>query len=224
MGVTVSTTSTNAKLAKRATLKSWLKISTSTAFDEQIDDLLVMASDAVRAHCDRLFETQVYSETLPGDGSQILVLSHRPIISISSVALSGSLITDYAIQDKEAGFLYREAGWQWTIAAYAGTLGPQPVPSGFLNDFTVVYKAGYNLPGDTATDTGVLNLPGSVEKATLDTVKSWFKSRSEVADVRSKKIGPFEKELALSIEASKDGIPRKAEALLRKFESVSLWS
>src|SRR5262245_45704435 len=80
-----------------------------TSKDSIIDALIVDASDEIQREFQFLCR-QTYRETLPGYGSTRLMLSRTPIVSLSSVAHNSEPITDYVIENKEVGFLYRRLG------------------------------------------------------------------------------------------------------------------
>jgi hypothetical protein len=116
----------------RRSVKTALGVSTSTAYDANLNDIIDMASDSIRDHCGRIFRLQGYTETMPGDGSQFLKLKNYPIVEVSSVTLRGDAITDYEIADRDAGLLFRELGWEWTVAAGTWPLEDYPIPDGDL--------------------------------------------------------------------------------------------
>jgi hypothetical protein len=213
MGHSVTTAATNKRLVQVATIKTLLGI-TSTEHDTTLAEIADRASDAIISHCDREFALQTYTETLSGDGSNFLVLRHSPLQSVTSVALRGDTATDFSIDDKEDGILFRELGWQWTIGL-SKSLGEAPQPGAELNKWTVIYVAGYDMPGDTSTATGVLKLPKDVEQAAIQTVKHWFKGRKR-EDINSKSVGALSIQYAL--DKSSAGLPPSVEGLLRKWE------
>lgn len=213
MGHSVTTAATNKRLVQVATIKDLLGI-TTTEHDTRLGEIADRASDAVVSHCGREFALQTYTEKLSGDGSNFLVLRNSPIQSVTSVTLRGDAITDYTIDDKEDGILHRELGWNWTMAVDDG-LGGGPMAGGELHKWTIIYVAGFDMPGDTSTSTGVLKLPGSVHQAAIETVKSWFKGRKR-EDINSKSVGTLSIQYAL--DKSSQGLPPTAEGLLRKWE------
>jgi len=205
-------------------VKTALSIATSTARDANLTDIIDMASDSIRDHCGRTFRLQGYTETKPGDGSQFLKLKNIPIVEVTSVTLRGDAITDYEIADRGAGLLFRELGWEWTVAAGTYTLVDYPIPGGDLFKFSVVHAAGYRMPDnssttDTSTDAVIHQLPKRITKAALVTVVSWFKGQSRDAEVKSRKLGPLSISWAMN-NAKSGGLPAKAEALLTKWEEV----
>jgi len=155
MGVTVLTPAGTFRLTGVETARKELSIGSSDP--DRLGRLIDAVSDLiVRTHLS--FARQRYSEKLAGKGRNRLVLARTPIAVIESVKLDDSAITNFSVLDAEAGILYREGGWRWTIQtgfrddAIAVT---SPIPSvGFEQpDFTVEYSAGYLLPDDDRTGT-----------------------------------------------------------------------
>lgn len=214
MGHSVTSPASNKRMVQVATLKTLLNI-TSTAYDATLGELADRASAAIRSFCDREFAMQGYTETLSADGGNLLFLRNTPIESVSSVALRGDTATDYLIDDREDGSLFRENGWEWT-QGLANSLGDFPNPGSPLNKWTVVYVAGYTMPGDTATSTNAQDLPGDLQEAAIKTIRSWFKMRDGADGVKRKKVGNLEIEYAL--EQSRNGLPSTVEGLLRRWE------
>lgn len=217
MALTVTTTNANTDFITLSQVKTALSIATSTAYDSNLEDIIDMASDAIRDHCGRVFRLQGYTETMPGDGSQFLKLKNTPIVEVTNVTLRGDAITDYEIADRNAGLLFRELGWEWTMAAGTVTLDDYPIPDGDLFKFSAAYAAGYRMPGNssaaaTSTSAVIQQLPKSIRKACLVTVVSWFKGQSRDERITSKSVGP------LSISWAGLGMPTIAEGLLRKWE------
>jgi hypothetical protein len=214
MSLTITTTATNTLMTQLETVKDMLEVKDGK-HDQKLSAMIQRASDTIKAHCDRHFAIQTYTETLSGDGSNFLVLRHSPIVSVTSVALRGDTATDYSVDDADDGVLFRENGWEWTIGL-SRSLGVSPQPGNELNKWTVVYRAGFIMPGDTDTSTAAQQMPGDLEQATLETVKYWFKNRKN-QDILSKKVG------ALAIQYAPNsptgaGLPARVEGLLRKWE------
>jgi hypothetical protein len=217
MALTVTTTNQYTDLVTLSQVKTALGVTTSTAYDANLADIIDMASDSIRDHCGRTFRLQGYTETKPGDGSQYLKLKNYPIVEVGSVTLRGDAITDYEIADRDAGLLFRELGWEWTVAAGTNTLVDYPIPDGDLFKFSIVHAAGYRMPDNStaaasSTAAVIKQLPGRLKKAALVTVVSWFKGQSRDEDIKSKKLGPLSIQWAMN-NAQSLGLPAKAEAL-----------
>lgn len=183
MAITVTVPAADNLLTTRATVKTELGL-TGTADDALIDSFIQQVSDAIATYCGRVFPRQTYQETVAGYGDPILMLSRTPIVSVSSVSLSGDVITDYTIEDAGAGFLYRERGWIWT-AGVGWQLTDYVIPRSEAPKFTVTYIAGYYLPSAGANR----NLPHDIEKAAIESVKAAYKARKRDPNVAEKKVG-----------------------------------
>ena len=107
----VVTPAASVLLTKLADVKADLGIPTADAANDAVlTDIIRDASDEIQREF-QFFCKQSYRETLPGYGSTILQLKRTPIVSVSLVTHNSEPITDYIIEDKEAGHLYRRLGW-----------------------------------------------------------------------------------------------------------------
>lgn len=151
MGVTISTYPQHTDLTTLRRVKVELNLAlTETTYDELLGNLIAEASEAVESHCHREFARAVVTESVGGSGRLRLVASRTPLVSVSSVVFDDSTVgsTDYSIEDADAGFLYREMGWYWTVPADAYDLVPKWSASMTVPDYVVTYAGGYLLPGD----------------------------------------------------------------------------
>lgn len=118
-----------------------------------VTSLIDEASAAVCAYTNRGFAREVYSESLAGSGGIYLLLKRFPLISLSTVTINTSVVTDAAIEDPDAGTLYRRLGWSISTQRYVG-IGYRgkfldygiPLPGQDEPLTTVAYTAGYILP------------------------------------------------------------------------------
>lgn len=138
---------------------------------ENIQDMIEQASDAILTECNRPFARATYIETVKGYGHPQLLLSRRPIVSVTTIVHNSTPIVDYTIEDPDASILFRPSGWTWT-AGVGWNLTNWIVPGSEEPQFTVTYIAGYLLPRDDNR-----NLPKDIERACIETVKTWFISR-----------------------------------------------
>ncbi|MDI6872096.1 MAG: phage head-tail connector protein [Bacillota bacterium] len=182
----VLTPATNTRLTLLGTLKSELGIS-DTSQDALLSALIDQASGAIMDYCGRPFAKETYKETVPGYGSNRLLLSRTPIVSVASVVADSEVIVDYSVENPEAGILYRKVGWRWTPPlGWNVTYYPMPGQEELL--FAVTYTAGYVLPGDTGTRT----LPQAVERACIELVKAWFLGRDRDPALTGQRIGDLQ--------------------------------
>jgi len=200
-------------------VKIELGIANSNVDDDLIRRLIDQSSAAIVRYCERPFAEEVYKETVAGFGSIYLMLSRTPVTAVSSVIRNGDTITDFTIENPEAGLLLREAGWSWT-AATGWNLTGYTIANSELPKFTVAYTAGYEL-SDDATPT----LPFDVERAAIEMVKDMWLVRGQTATtgpIKSKRVG----DLAITygtVTAAAEGftrLPPRSLALLERWRRV----
>lgn len=182
----VITPAASKQLTTLETVKSELGIS-DTGQDAFLSSLIDRASDAIVSFCGRPFAKESYRETLAGYGTNRLILSRTPVIAVSSITADSEDITDYLLEDPEAGILFRKRGWQW-----APTLGWNisfhPIGNSENLNFTVEYTAGYVLPGDEGTRT----LPHDIEQACIDMVKTLYSAGERDPAITGERIGDYQ--------------------------------
>lgn len=222
MGVTVNTTGTiDTRLTTIENVKLHLGIEES---DAEHDDLLAYLIDAASAtivgHTHRDFARVNVTEKVPGSGTPKLLLTRRPLISITSVtygdSTAGSTVssTSYAIDDADAGILFKKTLWADT-SIYHSFIEQTPLYHG-RRDWVVQYTAGYILPNSTATQT----LPRDVEHACVMLVKSWFLGRGEDPNVKFQRTGDAAE--SKFDQGSDLGIPPLVKTLLAKWRTLDV--
>lgn len=201
--ITVSSEADSFALTTKEKVKAELGI-TSNNDDALIDELIQQQSAAAADYCNRTFAQQTYIETIRlVDCRDLIVLRHRPIVSITSVVEDGTTLTeddDYEV-DEDAAILYRlvdDERQHWLAAKYV-----------------ITYAAGYALIGD---------LPRGIEEAVRRMVKAaWFaRSRDplvkqvEVAGISSRSywVG--------SAPGATEGLPPDIRALLDPHRDLSI--
>lgn len=235
MAVTILTAATVSNLTTLARVQLELGI---TPGDDDTEAVLLgmiaRASQAIVRECGRPFAVETVYETLKGTNSQILGLSRAPIVAVTEVLEDSEAITDYSVEDAEAGALYRDAGWRlafgasgyggWDTAAYASGY---ILPGGQSTQrYIVTYRAGYTLPDliDPFIPLGPTDppaLPGAVEQACLETVKTWWaQSDGVVADASSVRVGNLQVQYpgaTVSDAGARLGLPPVVLGLLRQY-------
>lgn len=228
MGITVTVAAESTALTTLVRAKAELGL-TSTDDDAVLEGMIDRASSAIARETRRTFGIETVTETMDGTGSRLLGLSRAPIVEVTEVTEDGSAITDYSVEDADAGALYRANGWgrsgglrMWGTEAYAsGYILP-----GYQDQrYSVTYRAGYLLadavlPDDLGPDAiGPQNLPGAVEQACLETIKAWFMSRDVDPSVASVRVGQlsvsYRGESASSTPPG--SLPSSALGLLRNY-------
>ena len=160
MAVTIETAASSQDLTLLATLKTELGI-TGTGEDTRLTALITRVSDEIARYCGRVFGKEEITETLPGVLAFRLVLSRTPLVSVTTVSNDGTALAaaDWAIEDREIGFLWRDVGWGSNIPLATGTIARTRSRQLGERVWQVLYHAGYYLPG-------FANLTGSISGAT----------------------------------------------------------
>ena len=123
---------------------------TNTTPDALLTRLINSLSQAAESYCGRSFARASYTETYNGNGRQVLLLRHWPVISVSLVTDNDAALTvnvDYFLdtQDKDVGRLYRPQGWSGNY--YPRGMTMEPVAG--TRNLEVTYIAGYYMPSDS---------------------------------------------------------------------------
>ena len=183
---------------------------------------------------------QVYSETLAGAGDNALTLSRRPVMSVlrlfdatSTGTATEFCSTDYRVEDAEAGFLGRDAGFAWTAQfAHAETcfslgLARSPLPGRLERPWLCEYAAGwvpiggvttsspvYSTAGPNGTTTTGRTLPEDIEQAVVLKAAEWWNGRG---GVESERVG----DLGVTYRAPSADALGPAESLLEPYRSLA---
>lgn len=149
--LTVTAAASNRKLTTAAALRTEMGVSTSEASDARLEDLILRASQTAETFCVRVFAKETLSEVFRCVRGRVLNLGRWPVVSpITSVTEDGTALSasDYEA-DLDGGRVFRlssDARVCWSA-----------------EKVTVVYAAGYVLPGDG----GTRDLPQDIEAAVL---------------------------------------------------------
>lgn len=129
---------------------------TDALSDTKLERRILAASAMIERYCARQFRRNAARvETLPGHGTCRLLPSLRPIVSVSEVAIDGSIVDpdSYTLETDSAGegwALYAEAGWMWTAPGVQTIDSVMvPLPGSERAAYAVTYSGGYALPNDT---------------------------------------------------------------------------
>jgi hypothetical protein len=138
--LTLLTTPTNTAFSTLANLKTMLGI-TDAGSDAYLTLLLTEASERLAHELGRPYRAQ-WKERFAGTGSKRFVASRYPVASLDAVTRDDAAedLTNYVIEDREAGFIYSSTGF------------------GRTDDPTiweVTYTAGYFMPDDVLTSSAV---------------------------------------------------------------------
>jgi hypothetical protein len=136
-------------LTTRANAKIISGIS-GTTYDATIDMLVNRVSGIIRRYLDRTLTRGTYTETLASITRQRLIVREWPIISVTTLTNKGYtyvLNTDYSLNDddKAAGLIYKESGWEPINLVSGLTLDVQAA----AREIIITYIAGYYMPADS---------------------------------------------------------------------------
>lgn len=118
-------------------VKDYLKITTADE-DQIVTDLITDTQDILESWLGRELESAQYTEDFDGDDTNVRILNHRPVVSVSQVLIS----IDNSNEISSSGYVIYETG---------GILKLKTIlfPAG-LKNCRVVYTAGFTsatLPG-----------------------------------------------------------------------------
>lgn len=156
-----------------------------TSQDAVLDALITSASAAICLHLKRDVKRTTYTDdTYAVNNHQYLYLREYPIISVTSITLTGAaqvLNTDYFLSpaDAKAGRLYRPQGWVGTYYSR----GTFPDPYSGARDIKTTYIAGWYLPADPLYVAGASTaLPLALQYACNRAVLTRYRMAIQSAD------------------------------------------
>jgi hypothetical protein len=168
-----------------------------------MESLIAQASAAIERACQTIFAQQTYTEILEQQRDPLLLLRYRPIVSVTSATIDTTAVTDYRIHNAAAGMLVRRLGWK--------------TPSDEDPTVTVVYTAGYLLPGQTAIVASGPTLPVDLQRITLEVVKIWHAEVVPSSRISSKTLGLTGDSVAFRLSSSRESLPPLASKLLTHY-------
>jgi hypothetical protein len=201
-----------------ATIKSELGITASTD-----DDYLQRAINFQSTNIENLLNRKLHAETLTESvkavGTRRLILSRRPIISITSLAYN-TLVIDASLYtaENEQGTIFAPNGfWAWDVFFHADA-GADVNPGTEWARWVAVYKGGYVLPyeakdadaGPPAVAAVVPTLPADLEQLCLWLVCDQYNRRAVSRDVTNERID------VVSVNY-RDGLPAEYKAILDSY-------
>lgn len=202
MELDVVTPTTGPLLTSLETVKARLGLTGTTGSDDALNTAIRMASDWASRFVGYPLVMARYRETVAGYGTRELMLARTPVRSVSSLFYGTDtgddgdalqlLSSEFGL-DREAGFLTRPDGWEWTAPSHRD-YEVRPVPGQEFAPWLVDYVAGYTLGGLT-TDSALW----STEKGSTDTGRT-LPYDIEEAVVRK----------AITIHEGSDGVTRKS--------------
>lgn len=183
-----------------------------TSYDSVLERYIESVSASFETLCDRKFHYGAdIVEKVAGYGTTLVVLSRRPVLSVASVVVDGSPVTDYTVHDVEAGLLHRASGWPWTASTQASVTYHQ-VPGTEERSIVVTYTGGYVTPVQ-ATAQLPRTLPYDLEQLCIDGVVALFRDRGVNKAMKSEKLQGM---MSAEFERGAFGLPLSViEALKR---------
>lgn len=107
-------------------------------FTATAQQLLAGASDTIRSYTGQTINLVTDDQvSLLGDGIGVLELPQRPVVSVASVSIDGTAVTDFLLR---GSMLYRATGGLWS--AISGL--PDWFSNAYPSQVTVVYTHGYD--------------------------------------------------------------------------------
>lgn len=187
MTIVVNTPASSKKLTTVARLASELDLGTSerSSISEYLGWLIEEASSFIETYTGFRFPEEDVTEKLGSTGGHRLVLSRRPIKSITHIKYRGTSIDPsyYEIEDAMAGFVWRnDSHWTDTRELAGGIVRKIHGPA--IQDYEVRYIAGYKLPDDANRD-----LPYDIERACLELCKLYYFRQKADPMVRRERVG-----------------------------------
>lgn len=180
------------QFATLADVKSFMSITGATD-DALLTSLIVAASGAMETVLNRTVAQSAYTDTVDGNGKAAMMLSNRPVISVSAVTINGQPVpassgygvTGYA-QDDNVVFLRN----------LVFTRG--------LRNVVIAYQAGW------------ATVPDDIKQACIETVALKYKQK-EYAGYRSKSLA------GETVVFDKSDFPDSVERILNNYRKVIPW-
>jgi len=185
MSITVVDPAPNTLLTTVEAVKFNLGI-TEDDTDDQIECMIQESSDFIVSYTARTFARQNVTEAFVGKGLPNAQLSITPINSISALTFKTSPVTNFTIDDKEAGIIQIETGFTSTEIGW-NTIDRAVSPYA-VKDWACTYIGGYILPSWQLTGLS-RDLPYDLERACIEMTKVTFHNASLDGSIRTYKIG-----------------------------------
>lgn len=189
MGVKVITPASDKSFTTLNRVKVNLGLGTSTGEDEILSNLIEEVGQLIVDETGREFAEETVKETLKGSDRVNLLLTRTPIVEVESILENSvTLVTDYSIDDADAGVLSRRGGWIANVGTGWGiTRNYEHAYERSMYEIT--YKAGYVMANSTSTAEHYFPLPSSLKNIATSAVCMAFKTAGRDPSILSKKVG-----------------------------------
>lgn len=167
------------------------------AADAKLTRAISAASAAISRYIGRrLHYSESFVESLPGCVGRVrLLLGLVPVRDIATVELPDiGVVTDWRLEDKDLGFLYRTAGWPFTGLVRSGLLYDAPAVGTELASIIVTYSGGWVTPAQAAAEgwSGPeRDLPFDLEEACLQAVAGIYRGAGVDKSIASESLGDY---------------------------------
>jgi hypothetical protein len=170
-----------ASLTILTTCKTEMSVTSSTD-DDYITYLIKAVSDYIASRCNRNFTySAAWSENVAAYAQPRLIVTHTPVISVTSITYNGSTISSdtYSLVDAGKGWIFNRSGWYWTAALYPN-IAQDPYVGSENALYAVTYAGGYVTPQQAADNVALTrSLPYDLEQACVQGVVSLYRARGQ---------------------------------------------
>ncbi|KPJ59100.1 MAG: hypothetical protein AMJ46_12605 [Latescibacteria bacterium DG_63] len=193
--------------------------------NDYVSRLINAASDAIRRYCNRTFYYEAdIEESIPGFGGTRLVVARTPIVgTIDSITYEGTALdaTTYSVEDAEAGFIYRQYGFNWTAQLASNTLG-DALPGSEKLSYVVTYTGGYYTPQQYADDDSVeRSLPYDLEDACLQLITARYRAKGRDPRVSAERLLSWQVSYGMATTDRAHGIPKAVQTMLDPYRRIA---
>lgn len=160
--------------------------------DDFLNDLIAAASSWFESAIGRPLALQTITEGFPGVDRLRLVLGMRPLVSVSAIRYEGGALdaSDYRIDDRGAGMLYRDAGWFGGNARAGYGISQNSRLERGAPLLEADYRAGWFLPTMSGTPSAnEERLPMRIQQAALTLIQGWYLQRDRDPFASSARVG-----------------------------------
>ena len=164
--------------------------------------------DAVSARIEKItgpLEAADYSEKYSGSGNTNLVLSHYPIIEVTTVKVDDSEIDNYEILKASAGILYKEDIWERRAYIEPLNMSPKGSSNQALLNIDIDYSAGYE------------TIPQDIQDIAVQEVIRKYDQTWRKGEVKSWSLGEASKSFSNEPVDQESGLLAKNAAYLYKY-------
>lgn len=172
--VTVTSAASSQSLTTLLNVKTDLGVDDSNpSIDIYLGRLIKQTSASVSLYCNRVFAFQTYREVLRRSDNSVssepeaIKTFHSPLVSVTSVVEDDTTLSaaagGYELDTQQSKLWRLDSSSNRT--AWAGST------------ITIVYKAGWNLPGSTTSENALLTTAPDIEDAVIRLIKSRYLAR-----------------------------------------------